>query len=135
MEVRHTSGHRAGESSGWLVQNGPCHRQDGRGRPPAQGPRHQRAASRRHVHHASGISHFLDTNKVNVNESWLIRIGLLLKGDIREHGRSSDHDRREGSSFRQVRVGWCGVKMVRACFFPCVETLKRGWLIEDDSSH
>lgn len=71
---------------------------------------------------------------VYTNESRLILRGLLFltKGDIREHGRSSDHDRREGGSFRQVRVGWCAVKMVRACFFPCVETLKRGM---DDSSH
>lgn len=51
---------------------------------------------------------------------------VVSKGDVREHGRSSDHDRREGSRFRQVRLGWCAGKMVRACLLPSVEKLNGG---------
>lgn len=54
---------------------------------------------------------------------------MVSKGDVREHGRSSDHDRREGSRFRQVRLGWCAGKMVRACLLPSVEKLNGGALI------
>lgn len=53
---------------------------------------------------------------------------MVSKGDVREHGRSSDHDRREGSRFRQVRLGWCAGKMVRACLLPSVEKLNGGAL-------
>lgn len=51
---------------------------------------------------------------------------MVSKGDVREHGRSSDHDRREGSRFCQVRLGWCAGKMVRACLLPSVEKLNGG---------